>query len=382
MKRVTLFLLTIAIATSIKGQTIHAISFANTIDTKVGVSCAVDHNRFCREVFQIANNIGYDVTVYPYLGENCTKENLDGVLSSLRCSKEDIVIFYYTGHGTRSKDDTSQFPQMCLKYTYQEDKFVPVHRVVEKLRKDGARLNLVLTDCCNSVVAGVSTKGLLEAETKAPVHNAAVAANYRKLFVDARGMVVATSSRKGQTSGCNQQIGGFFSFLFFEYALYGATNNKGIVKDVTWRNVLDCTYEVMKSNVQHTPYYVIQLAGQTAPTSPTTTTTSTISQTQPSPVLAENQELAKDIAILLNPTHTMDYRLQHASTLATKWFTPDAKVATMARNGQTILDYEDISDYLRRLAVSSHIKQVNIIGETVQEGGTKINYIAVQEIRK
>ena len=87
------------------------------------------------------------------------------------------------------------------------------------------------------------------------------------------------------------------------------------------------------------------------------------------------------MAMLLDVSHSEDWRLNQANNLANKYFTSDAKVATVGRNGSTIIEYESARDFLRRIAVSKLISKMNVIKEMTDSSG-KRTYIKVQEIRK
>lgn len=73
-----------------------------------------------------------------------------GVLDRLQTSSGDVVMFYYSGHGTRSVQDESDYPQMCLGSHY-DNEFVPLEYVLRRLEDMPARLKIVFGDCCNSV---------------------------------------------------------------------------------------------------------------------------------------------------------------------------------------------------------------------------------------
>ena len=80
-------------------QKLHKIIFAATDDRKIGSSVKVDNDRANDEIDAIAGYIGYEVVDYIYNGNRCTKQNLLNVLNGLNCSSQDIVFFYYSGHG-------------------------------------------------------------------------------------------------------------------------------------------------------------------------------------------------------------------------------------------------------------------------------------------
>ena len=359
------FLLT---AGKVSAQTLHVINFCNTLDPEIG--CEVDFERTGREAGLIGAYLGYEVSFYCGEGNDCSNENLMNTLNSLNCGKDDVIFFYYSGHGTRSHQDKSEFPQMCLKYHgYEQDKFVPVHTVIEKLQAKGARFTLVMTDCCNKAGAGISAKSIMSKDGGAVLDDEKVARNYRKLFLENKGLVAVTSSKQGQYSKGGKAHGGVFSYAFFEFALYAACATGEI--PATWQSVLGTVSSLIEEIEE--PYFEINL-NQNAPTP-------SVPSQSVTPVIAVDSDFASELATLLDASRSEDWRVNQTNNLANKYFTADAKVATVGRNGTTIIEYESARDFLRRIAVSKLISKMNVIKEMTDSSG-KRNYIKVQEIRK
>ena len=140
-----------------QGQNLHTIVFADTQDPKIGTSVLQDYYNISVEVNTIAAATGMQLKSYFYKGEQCSTKNLRDVLERLRTNKDDVILFYYTGHGTRSANDASEFPQMCMGSHYDVD-FYPLEKVLKKLNEQPARLKIILGDCCNNIVNGVTPK--------------------------------------------------------------------------------------------------------------------------------------------------------------------------------------------------------------------------------
>ena len=357
------------------GQKIHVIGFANTLDEKIGSACETDMVTLATEIGEIASYLEYELEWYTFEGEQCSKENLENTIGSLSCGPQDIIVFYYTGHGARSLQDDSPFPQMCLKYSsYQQDKFVPVHRVVELLEKKPARFTLVLTDCCNSAVSVVTPKSNAIQSKGISVYNPALAPKYRKLFVDQSGMLVATSSKSGQASGCSSMYGGFFTFGFFESLAQAVS---GGIAD-SWSSILsntDLLINQMCSIGLQNPYYVLPTSSNGSSGTPSISTTPSTGL-----VASTDDEMGEVLKPILRSSLSTDIRMIKAKEAGQKYFAYGAKVATVGRNGSTIVDMEESADFLRRLALSNSIHQI-CVQSVKRDAAGKVVYMTVREIR-
>ncbi len=378
MKGIKVFTLTvIALLTcSTSAQTLHLINFS-TMDE--AIASDVDYERTTREMSLVASYIDYGINFYDGTGEDCSRENLLTTMESLNCNDDDIIIFYYSGHGGRSPKDRSKYPQFCLKYAgYQQDKWVPMHQVIDELKAKKARLTLVLADCCNRASAGVTPKSASAMSYDSdPIFgdDETLVENYRQLFLNCKGTIVATSSKEGQVSWPLQVGGGLFSYCFFEEALYSAY--KGEIP-ATWNDVKNKTVVATKQIAAQNGEIqepIIDISEVTVVMHP-----SSNPQLQPS-IVAVDSEFSNELSVLVDNTRPLEWRLQQIERLEAKYFSKDAKVATVGRNGSTIIDYESAHDFLNRITLSKYIKQVNIIKE-VSDASGKRNYIKVMEVRK
>ena len=368
----------LAAATLGHAQTLHVIGFAATDDERIGSNCEVDLNFFYGMTGVIASMTGYTPLYYPWgIEANCNKEFLQNTLASLNCGENDIVIFYYTGHGTRDFGDTSRFPFMQMNGKTKEE-YVHVQTVIDQLGKNKARFKLILTDCCNMPP---SIPPLSAPPIEQPVYvttSPETEANYRKLFVETQGLVAVTSSSAGEYSSTtinrdHKPGGSVFSIAFYNsLAEIVAMATK---ENTTWHNLLKHVNDKMKYMVQpaQTAAYVIMLAESTCPSGPAPS---------PTPVLAENKGLAADLAELVDRTLPLNYRLGKVDAIVKKWFVPDAQVASMARNGNLVLDYYyDPKAFLRHVAITDAVARLILLRDMKAENG-KLKYIEVQEVRK
>lgn len=356
------------VSVSVDAQTLHAIIFCNTLDEKIGTSCLVDHNLVRSEISYIADNIGYDIKYYDCSGHDCSKEKLMSILSDLNCINDDIVFFYYTGHGVHAAADPGSFPQMCLKYhSYDEDKFVPVKTVDELIAKKSPRFRLIVTDCCNNIADWVSAKGYITEMNGASIYKEEDAANYKKLFLNQTGSIMVTSSKKGQVSWCTAQAGGAFTLSFWDN-LYQVGIGK-LTPD--WNTVLNSVKKTTLSRTSNKqePYFTCNVANSNTNPSQNGSGNSTNTDSSLSSILTK----------LLDSSSSTSVRVQYADDVYKQYFSTDAKVEVVGRNTTTTVAFEDANVFLDRLSLSKKIRKVNVIRESKNSVG-KINYLIVHEV--
>ena len=258
MKKIIIVLLCVALGSELlcgcKGKDmkadnikIHAIVFCNTDDPKIGEGCLSDQERFAEELAVIETAIGCEEDWQVFIGKECNKPNLERALSNLHCSPNDVVFFYYSGHGVHAEADPANgwLPQMCLNYeSYDQDKFVPVTFVRDQLASKKARLSIIMTDCCNNEANWVSVKSILSEAKDAPNTSSLDVARLKKLFYESQGTVIATSSKRGQYS-YGPKEGGCFSVAFWD-EIYRVEQGQG---NADWKSVME---ETRKRTLRYT----------------------------------------------------------------------------------------------------------------------------------
>jgi len=152
-------------------------------------------------------------------GATYSKKNVQDAVSALRPSANDIVVFYYSGHGFRLPEQPRRFPFMKLKTLHKSrkdvlDNSLNIEDIFLSITKKGARFNLVLSDCCNNDIFSSNAKGTKPGKTRGSGVEWSED-NLRTLFLNKTPMsLLATAASTGQKSTCNNEFGGFFSYYF------------------------------------------------------------------------------------------------------------------------------------------------------------------------
>lgn len=372
-------LLAIGTVLPVHGQNLHAIVFADTKDPSVGIFDLEDYYGISVEVSTIASATGMQLKKYFYKDEQCSNANLRNVLNQLKTNSDDVILFYYSGHGARSIDDNSDFPQMCLGSHYDED-WYPLEKVLKQLEQQPARLKIILGDCCNSVAAGATPKNY---ETK----NATVLSKepvnvYCNLFKNNTGFLITSSSTKGETSSTvsytdGKPAGGAFTVCLLstlkEYAASGMA--------ATWDDVMKFTKQRTYNLRQHTPVYTINIKE-----SQTTTEPAAYQEPQNTATDQDDDddeiEMITILAAIGNEQLGIEKRVEiQDKALNFLFSSPNAKVEVVASNGSTIVATKRAEDYVLQLCTAHNLINLVEVDYKLDSEG-RYSYLKVHEIYK
>jgi hypothetical protein len=138
------------------------ITVIDSNDKDIGKRCEMDLDDITYAFNDIADWLFMDMQEPKIImGDEFSKaavnDAIDNWLRSQNPGKDDIVVFYYSGHGFRYPDDASPYPRMWLKTTTDQDvgrnNLSMEEDVYNRIRKMGAGVNLVVSDCCNTTNA-------------------------------------------------------------------------------------------------------------------------------------------------------------------------------------------------------------------------------------
>lgn len=225
---------------------------ANSNDAIIGQSCVKDMNRIVESFKDITDFLGIKYVSQTIFDNNYNKSTVEKAISALRPSQNDIVVFYYSGHGFRKPRDNRRAPYIDLRpkndNTVMENS-LNMEDIFNQVKAKGARLNLVLADCCNSLIEKSNSVGDIPARKKGFGMNWSTQ-NVRDLFMNITPTsILATAAEPGQLATSNNKFGGFFSY-FFKTSIEG--NFSYFKNNVTWNQVFAETKRQTKWKADHT----------------------------------------------------------------------------------------------------------------------------------
>lgn len=215
----SLFAATRDITVSDRNLTMHLLVVANTFDQSIGNACAMDMRRAIKFFQDLKEFIGIRFVFDTIAGKRYNLAEVEKAIEKLKnAGTNDIIVFYYTGHGFRQKDDNRRPPYIDLRPNYDENpnnlnskSLADIFQTISGMK---ARFKLVLSDCCNDMSKTYSVKAKPPSVTKGFTLSGNIQ-NAADLFLNTKRMsILATGANPGQRSICNDNFGGFFSYNF------------------------------------------------------------------------------------------------------------------------------------------------------------------------
>lgn len=368
-------------------QTLHAIIFANTKcpgeepgSMGIGPSVTCDYQRMKIEFETMASFLNYKKDFQWYEGSpnHFCRTNLESALNNLSCGKDDIVIFYYSGHGGRSPKETQDpFPWMQLAVDpyhtpWNASQYYSLSQVLKRIEAKQPRLSIVLGDLCNSLSNAIPQKDVPEMKGATKISKAPCDF-YKDLFLKVKGSIISSSSRPGETSAAFSD-GGAFTICFTEALQIMVSNNM----EPDWETLLEGT-KIRTSKVtqgKQNPIYEAQL--QKVSDIPSTSEQPSVS---PQPT-SEDRDIANYLTAIGNSNTAIKERINLVyQTLNLFFASPQAKVEVVGRDGKTIVATKYASAYLNNLSIARNLVKVINVDQTEGSNG-KLTYLKVHEMYK
>jgi len=275
MKKVLLLMACILIVFAADAQTIHWIIFADTQDPNNGSEVRNSVNVYTTQFIDRMNDAiitkGYLPRQRTYSGSNFTEAKCKDVIRSLSCGKDDIVVFYYLGHGGRAqmvKEDRTSYNQ---KYPWPDLAFekantnesisgLTLNAIHSSLKQKGARLTVTIGMCCNAHSSQYKKHGTTTQSRRYKIVSKKFAKKVgQQLFLRSKGDVLVTSAQPGQISyggSYNGQDVDCFTAALCETVDGYANNDVG--EKATWNSFLGevsarCTALAKEQGESQTP---------------------------------------------------------------------------------------------------------------------------------
>ncbi len=150
-------------------------------------------------------------------GRKATLKNINATLNALNAGPNDVVWFYFSGHGGMENGKTF--------LSTSDEKDLPRSTLQNILNAKPARLKILMTDACSNDVNGGAVSRSLSRNTS-PAQEGRFDAVYRDLFSRYTGMLHMSGSTEGEYAWSDDDMGGHFTHYFIrENLIKNPTNS-------------------------------------------------------------------------------------------------------------------------------------------------------------
>lgn len=390
MKRF-LFIITVLCAFITNAQTIHWLTFIDTTDKNVG---AIDkngrdvlYNHFVNVVNAALTEKGYKANIQDIYDTNLSPEKCKSIITNLNCQSNDIVVFYYIGHGTHGQPGGDIWPMMFMGQS-NPNRLIPLKWVHEQLKSKGARLTVTIGMCCNvyqniprtsTPSFGVNYGNVYMTDTEKTA--------IQQMFLESKGDFLLSSASPGQSSlGGDTPLGPMDLFTCVLVKNFEDSASEG---NLEWESLFN-DVKIVVNNVtesEQTPVFVSNLT-KVAP-APVATPNPEPVNIAPTQSPTQEEEVVSDSELLQAVSSALDKLIDtrlsessrlHQANIIKSVFTSDAVVKVMSQDGNIVVDKSAATDFVDRLFTSRILLKVVPVGISLRND--KIASLKVKEIYK
>lgn len=241
------------VSSSLEAAVLHAIIVCDTTADNIGSSVEADLRKIHLEVSRIAANTDLTLNEKKFSSRE-VNENVLNYIESQTFSSDDVVFFFFSGHGYRT--DSKQGNIWPYLFFTPIGKGVDFSTISQSLAQKQPHLMIAIADCCNNVIPEFFAPPTLKKKHLAlALTNNLLVQNYRELFLNHSGSIIISSSKPGELSW-GTRSGGIFTLAFFESMdkeIHGS-------QQADWQVILsNASLKVIKRDLGQTPQFEIVL---------------------------------------------------------------------------------------------------------------------------
>lgn len=239
MLRVYITFFIFAFHASLHAAQLIALLFIDSLSSDIGSACLGDLENWKKELQVISQTTSLKLQMTVLTGDALRVQRINEVVDSVKPTKEDVILLYFSGHGYRLEKEESPWPHL---YAPKDSRGVSFDALVARLSKAKPRFLLAISDCCNS-------SPLMKSATFSKGANFGdKGVGYRKLFLEERGTLQITSAQPSSRSWVYKEFS-LFTHAFLYYLSY--ETSQGSL--ASWKKILENTSMMIKQYQE--PYF-------------------------------------------------------------------------------------------------------------------------------
>jgi len=200
--------LTIGFTTILEGSDFHLILITDLNAKRIELGMKKDLAKIQKVMRTIAKSTGLSLKEKIFVGKKTDPQEIFAYLRSLSVNADDVVLFYFSGHGFRTDQNPANlWPILAFEKAHVGIQF---EEIATFLQKKQARLTLMFADCCNNFI---TTKKHAKPKDKILLKGVGkhLKQGYTKLFLKSHGTLIVASAKPGDYSYTNNLEGSLYT---------------------------------------------------------------------------------------------------------------------------------------------------------------------------
>lgn len=241
---------------SAQARNLIAIIAADTRDSRVGTSVTEDFKHMRARLQEVANYTNMTLKEITFTGKNTNAATILQKLHNADIQKDDVVVFYYAGHGYRTTaKGSSPWPNLAFSTSFEGLEY---ETIMTELSNKHPHFLLTLVDICNNVIPEDVAPPVINAQRIKRAEAPTLAKNYSALFNNISGTVFIASSSVGEFA-LGFKDGGLYTNAFLKSLDTEVSKTKSAAK---WQNILKNAYDIaanpQSEDIEH-PYSEVHI---------------------------------------------------------------------------------------------------------------------------
>lgn len=158
---------------------------------------------------ELSQTIGIPYQIHVFNEQLVERQNILNKIDKLPIAQDDLVLFYYTGHGCRSEQKSTPWPYLFFAGKHQ---YMALDEVLDHLKNKNPKFALVIADCCNNYNEDLPSPSVFRFHSLAQKH---ISQSVKGLFLNSKGYLVITGAEPGGYSWASDQ-GGILTSAFLD----------------------------------------------------------------------------------------------------------------------------------------------------------------------
>ncbi len=203
-------LISSCVALRTEAATLHAILVGDSRDRSLGTAMGSGVDSFYEGLKIAANHARLDVNIIRIVGNAVERGRVIKKIKDLAIKKNDVIVTYFAMHGYREADKTSVWPNLWFS---QKGNSIPLELIIDLITAKNARLSIIISDSCNTYIEDLDRSIIDLEQTQimalkvAKNNDKLIKNNYKKLFLDTTGLIVASASIPGEAAWGSNKLG-------------------------------------------------------------------------------------------------------------------------------------------------------------------------------